>query len=414
MRPGPGRAALLALTTLLALGLWLAWLGQLGGTARMRVPSGAAPLALDSAYLWQRRWTPQVLRAIRDSRAVLGELRVLALEIDAAGVSTRIPVGLPALALSGMAIVPVVRIDGRRPPLAATELARQLQSLLAAWRAGGLAVHTIELDHDSARAGLGAYADWIRLLRTQLPADLRLDLTGLPDWLHSPELALLLTRIDGFTLQVHAVDRPEAGLFDRARALRWARQFSQAYPGRDFRIALPTYAARIRGTLYWAQPEDAEALLAALREQPVAGLTGVRWFRLPLPDATDTWSPATLAAVVGGHLRRVVLTLEARPAANGAVDVWLRNDSALDWPLPDRVQVNGDCMGDGAGGFRLDADPGAAAGLVFLAVEADRLAPARQRPLGWLRCTAPPEFVLDAPLVESPHASPAPATDRPH
>lgn len=413
MRPGQGRAALLGLTALLTIGLWLGWMGQLrpaGGPSTG--PGATTELALDSAYLWQRRWTPQVRSAIRDGGVVLRELRVLALEIDAAGVSTRIAVDLPALASSGMAIVPVVRIDGRRPPLAATELAQQLKAVLEEWRAAGLAVGSIELDHDCARSGLGAYADWIRLLRTQLPGGLGLDLTGLPDWLHSPELALLLTRIDDFTLQVHAVDRPEAGLFDRGRALRWARQFSHAHPGRDFRIALPTYAARIQGTLYWARPEDAEALLASLRGQAVAGLTGVRWFRLPVPDATDTWSLATLAAIVGGHPRHAVLTLEARPAGNGAVDVWLRNDSAFDWPVPARVRVNGDCMGDGAGGFRLNAGPGAAAGLVFLAAEADRLAPARQRPLGWLRCTALPELALDAPLVESSHASPAP--DPPH
>lgn len=407
-RPGP--AALLGLALLLALGALLAWLGRAQPPRPVPVP-GRTGLALDSAYLWQRGWTPQVLRAIDDSRGVLAELRVLALDIDAAGIATHVPVDLSALAASGLAIVPVVRIDGRRPPLAAIELAQQLEALRVAWHAAGVAVDEIELDHDSARAGLTAYADWIRLLRSQLPRDLRIAVTGLPDWLESPVLATLLARVDGFTLQVHAVDRPEAGLFDDARALRWARRFAAVHAGRRFSIALPTYAARIQGQLYWALPEDAETLLATLRAQPIPGLAGVRWFRLPLPDATDTWSPATLAAVIRGTPREGTLALQLRPVEGGALDVWLRNVSPYDLPLPRRVKVNGDCMGDGAGGFRLSADPGGAAGLVFLAQEADRLAPARERALGWLRCTARPELVPDASLAAKNASGVAPASD---
>lgn len=396
--PSPARALLWGLGACVALGCLLAWLGR-PQTASVRAVAEPS-LALDSAYVWQRRWTPEVQAALREARKTLTEVRVLALEIDASGVFTTVAVDLPTLKDSGLRIVPVVRIDGRRPPLAATELATALVALRAQWTAAGVPVDEIELDHDAARAALPAYADWLSLLRTQLPGGLRLALTGLPDWLHSPHLRTLLARIDGFTLQVHAVDRPEAGLFDAQRARAWARRFSRLHPGQGFQLALPTYAARIQGQLYWADPDAIERLLADLRAQPLSGLTGVRWFRLPLAGATDTWSPATLAALIQGRPRTGALRIEAVAAGNGALDIQLVNPGIHDWPLPRRVRVRGSCLGDATTGFALVADADNAAGLVFLSTEADRLAPARRRVLGWLRCSDRPEFSIDAQAVE--------------
>jgi hypothetical protein len=406
---GPGRALLLALCGCVALGVLLAWLGR----PQPRTPGAvAAELpALDSAYLWQRRWSPEVLAAVRGAPGVLAELRVLALEIDAAGVYTHIPVDLAELRNSRLRIVPVVRIDGRRPPLAATELASVLVDLTRQWSVAGLPVAEIELDHDCARAALEQYADWLALLRTQLPADMRLALTGLPDWLHSPHLHTLLERVDAFTLQVHAVDRPEAGLFDPGRALAWARRFNRQYPGRSFHLALPTYAARIRGRLFWADPDAVAALVGNLRSPALAGLAGVRWFRLPLPGATNTWSPATLAALIQGRPRPGALVVRQTQAENGALDIALFNPTVFDWPLPAAVRVRGSCLGDATAGFRLDADAARGEGLVFLTTEADRLAPARQRVLGWLRCTDRPEFSIDGQVVETVVEQALPASE---
>ena len=79
----------------------------------------------------------------------------------------------------------------------------------------------------AARSGLEDYRVWITRLRTQLPKSLRLSLTGLPDWLHSADLPALVATVDGFTLQLHAVDQPELGLFAPDRALAWTRAFAE-------------------------------------------------------------------------------------------------------------------------------------------------------------------------------------------
>lgn len=371
---------------LAALSLALGWLALQGRT-------GSAPLALDSAYLWQRQWSPEIAAATQAIKTIR-ELRVLALEIDAAGTIRWPERDLAALRASGRILIAVIRIDGRRPPLDAATLAAQLDRLIDAWRTAGVALEEIELDHDCARARLAEYRTWIQQLRARLVPGIRLSLTGLPDWLASTELPALVAAVDGFTLQVHAVDQPQFGVMTRDRALFAARTFA-ARVDQPFSIALPTYAARIEGRLYWSEPEQIELLLKELREHPVPGLLGVRWFRLPIAGGTDTWSAATLDAVIAGRTRQGGLQLRTRVNADGALDLSLDNPGALDWPLPARIEVRGECTGDAAAGFSLQMLPGGR-GQVFLRVEADRLAPGRLRALGWLRCKAQPEIRIHA------------------
>lgn len=344
----------------------------------------------DSVYLWQRQWTPEVRAAVLQ-QGPFHELRVLALEVGVDGQMVEPTVDLQALARSRLRVVPVVRMDGRRPPLPAAELRTRVQALRERWQASGVTTRSVELDHDSARAGLPAYRQWLAELRADWPQAPDLAITGLPDWLHSPELPALIHAVEGFTLQVHAVDRPEAGLFDAARARAWVARLDQLSP-RAYAVALPTYAAHIRGQLYWADPQAVAELLAFWRQQPPAGLRVVRFFRLPVEGDLLTWSAATLQAVATGQPHAAEPTLTLQPGPAGALDLVAQVQGPLDAWLPQAVRFGAACQGDGVAGYRFETH---ADHTRLVAMARDRLVPGRRRTLGWIRCAQPVEMHVD-------------------
>ena len=59
---------------------------------------------------------------------------------------------------------------------------RDLLRQRAAWQAKGNRVIGIQIDFDAATPKLASYADFLRGLRQQLPADCQLGITGLLDW----------------------------------------------------------------------------------------------------------------------------------------------------------------------------------------------------------------------------------------
>lgn len=349
------------------------------------------PFKRDSAYLWQRQWSAEVLAAVA-APGPIKQLRVLALEIDERGKMQRIAVDLAALAASPVRVIPVVRIDGRQPPVDAPVLRRELETLLQQWRAAGMDIAQIELDHDCARATLSGYGNWIAQLREDWKDGPAIGITGLPDWLQSRDLAFLRATVDHFTLQVHAANDPDAGLFDVQRALDWVKRLD-ALSNSPYDVALPTYGARIRGQLFWAAPEDVSVLLAHWRHEPPRQLGGVVFFRLPVVGDGNTWSAATLAAVIASEPPQPRLVLEQKLGAEGATDLLVHNPSEYDAPLPRRVLINAPCTGDGASGYDFLRE---AEHTELRALEADRLAPNRRRTLGWIRCSQPVEIRLEA------------------
>lgn len=58
----------------------------------------------------------------------------------------------------------------------------QILSALSRWRAGGANVVGIQIDFDAATRGLSDYAAFLSNLRTRLPNEARLSVTGLLDW----------------------------------------------------------------------------------------------------------------------------------------------------------------------------------------------------------------------------------------
>ena len=58
----------------------------------------------------------------------------------------------------------------------------QILTDLARWQAAGNKVAGVQIDFDAATRGLGGYAEFLRTLRSRLPSDTKLSVTGLLDW----------------------------------------------------------------------------------------------------------------------------------------------------------------------------------------------------------------------------------------
>ncbi len=280
----------------------------------------------------------------------------------------------------------------------------RLEPLLQRWRAAGVRLAGVEIDHDCATAALGDYASWLRELRSVLPADVALSITALPAWLESPKLSEVLAAADSSVLQVHAVDQPRRGLFDAERAAGWIAAWDGQ--GRPFHVALPAYGVRIAtgadgalhavdaegpvertgaaGTELRADPMAVAGLLRSLAQHPPAHLAGYLWFRLPVAGDQRSWSPATLAAVRDGAPLAANFVVQASAAANGAHDLVLRNDGNLD-AAPPSVNLPAHCrLGDALGRYRLEL---AGDGRLRLTPDSDAsLRAATRMQIGWVRC----------------------------
>ena len=62
------------------------------------------------------------------------------------------------------------------------DIARQITADLARWKKAGSRTVGVQIDFDAATRGLEGYAAFLKSLRTELPADNKLGITGLMDW----------------------------------------------------------------------------------------------------------------------------------------------------------------------------------------------------------------------------------------
>ncbi|QEY61273.1 DUF3142 domain-containing protein [Metapseudomonas lalkuanensis] len=349
-------------------------------------------------YIWQRQWRPAHAEALAASRADFTTLRVLAAQAHPGAGWSRIQVNSELLATDGRPLVAVVRLDGQLPDLDLQRTRADILALVDHWRAQGLVMQGLEIDHDCASARLPGYRDFLRDLRQALPADLELSITALPAWLDSPALADLLRQVDGSVLQVHAVSAPENGLFDLARALAWAKRWSDASE-RPFLLALPAYGiALVNGRVEsesplaiagprherQADPQQLAELLANLRRDRPEHLTGVIWFRLPLAGDRRAWRLATLQAVARGESLHADIRPEIQQSGP-LHELAVANLGNLDGPLPERIELPArSCeAADALAGYRLER---ATDRLVFTRLNEGRLAAGQRQALGWARC----------------------------
>lgn len=370
------------------------------------------PLTHD-AYIWQRQWTPALRAAVQAGAEQIRDWRVLAAQSDASGRLMVFPVDRATLASSGRPTILVVRLDGSLTQWDEAALLNQIDSLLNGW--AGVPLAGLEIDYDCATARLPAYAHFLSALKPRL-AGLPLSITALPTWLSSAGLAPLLAIPDESVLQVHAVLAPSQGLFDPQRSRQWLEAFA-AHTTKPFRVALPTYGSRVswdeNGRLVAIQSEASSLtpgsdsrelsaaplqvmqLLESLEHNPVAGLLGVVWFRLPTASDERAWSLETWRRVIQGTYREQTVTTAFEPGmVPGALDVVLRNDGEVDAQPASVVTLPDGCSAaDGINGYTLVRE----GQRVSLTHRDPRLLRAHsQRKVGWTRCAPTP---VSSPLA---------------
>jgi hypothetical protein len=370
------------------------------------------------AYIWQRQWTPALDGSIVAAQDHFLGWRILAFESGAEGELIATAPHLDVLARSARPVVLVIRLNGSRPPPSQDHLAASVSDTLRKWRAAGVVVNAVEIDHDCATSQLDRYADLLTRLRSTLPMSLELSITVLPTWIGSAALPRLLAQTDGSVLQVHSIlapslDQPERGLFNAAQARRWIDAFAAIAPG-GFRVALPAYGLRVEFddadraiAVEGEMPRDTAAnparelrvdpravsgLLRDLRRERPVRLVGVVWFRLPSTDDRRAWSLQTLHAVIRGVPLRADMQARLDADPSGARDLVLTNAGTADSPLPTEVFVQAtDCSAaDALVGFLLERQTGGWRFFRAQSVAGDDaiLRAGHRRQIGWLRCAS--------------------------
>lgn len=376
-----------------------------GGVMLACAPPPRAPLTHE-AYVWQRVWTPSLRAAMSEARASFSAYRLLALHTDRHGALQPIAVDRDAVAAAHLPVVAVARLDGSDAEVSAQTLTPMLLDVVAQWRAAGIAVDGVEIDHDCAVSKLPRYAQFLEALRGALPGDLRLSITALPAWTASADAAAVFAQADEAVLQVHAVSTPAQGLFDADRAAGWVREFA-ATQRTPFRVAVPDYGSRVsfdnndaalsvesempltapgvRVEEMRAAPADVARLLATLEASRPDHLRGVVWFRLPVPEDRRSWSLRTLQAVIARRSLVPELDVVQRRGEGGSTDLWLVNRGEIDAPAPRQILLTaGGCTAaDGAAGYTAMSGEGR---WKFLSEGKEILRAGRERPIGWVHC----------------------------
>ena len=370
------------------------------------------PLAND-AYVWQRAWTDPLLAALRQSSSSIQVWRVLAAEADGhmrdPTLLTAVRINSGVLRRLGNPVVAVIRIGGHGATLLNDKVADESAAVATKWKKEGVPIHGIEIDYDCATKRLAGYRNFLHRLRTRIPHDLRLSITALPSWIGSSELPPLLSEVDETVLQVHAVSSPGKGLFDRARAYRWAQAWSEL-SSVPFRVALPTYWSRVTwnvdgrveaiesevdrhgtgavGRELVVQPSEVAAMVMELHRAPPSHLTGIAWFRLPTSLDQRAWDSQTWHAVMQGKtLRADPPMVRFKADTSGARNVYVRNESGLDTMLPSQVSVSGTgCeFADALPPYSLEQQTNM---IRFHLRGNDLLRAGQERMIGWVRCSS--------------------------
>lgn len=386
------------------------------------------PPLTHGVYVWQRVWDARLVAAVNEARGFAGSLRVLALQIDGDRYD-QTQADWAAVRATGLPVTVVVRINGSQRPRT-DWLVDVLKQHSRMWVShdgndgthdGGMWVShdrndgthdggrfDLELDYDCGTERLAEYASLLRQIRASMTAVRTLSITALPAWRNAAALDDVLAAVDLSVLQVHAVSRPDEGLFDGARAAGWVADWANRSGAKPFLVALPAYGARLKldldGTVAAVEseqrlparsasarevrvdPREVATWLDDLRAQRYPNLAGVVWFRLPRDGDERVWATRTLRAVIAGEPLQSTVRAAASLRDNGAIDVSLHSDGSIDASSPTAVSIDGNCSaGDGVNGYRLVRD----ARWRFEPGSAESLRAGSGRLIGWLRCADP-------------------------
>lgn len=374
-----------------------------------------------AAYVWRQGWDAAAVASLDDGD-LPGEVDELIVLVGECGLGQPPRAVRPPwvrLKSTGRKVSLAVRIGTRSALGGAQEPDLQegfalLSAGIAAARAEGLEIRQAQVDFDCPERLLSAYAARLRAFKAQTP-DLAVFVTALPAWLNAPGCADLFSSSDGFTLQVHATQKPNAKdpspLFSSRLALAWIAR-AQAFR-RPFRVALPTYAyvagfarggtllgvhaegrelpaATLRTQLLPADSKEVGATLAALRSGRYPWVRGVDWFRLAFPGDRQNWTRAGLGKVLRGEALAARCLVELRPQG-ALVDLVVVNPTEQPLALPVvrvRWPTSTWLAADAAMGWEVAAATGRSQDFA-VDPRAGFLAPGERRSVGWLRLSAP-------------------------
>lgn len=357
-------------------------------------------------YVWQRVWSDSTQHSIVHLTPAAGRLRVLVAQYGGGQAPVEVDLDRPLAVLPGRSVVAAIRIDGTRLEVAPRALWNAIAAQLARLRGAGAELVALEIDHDTATAAVGDYAAWLARLRSQVPGDLPLWITALPDWRHSPDINRLLASVDRYTLQVHAVAGNGQWLMDGDLAMEWVNAFADR-SATPFFVALPTYQLRAgldgAGELRFLEsetvvparagdermlfmpPQELDEWIASLKADSPGNLLGLAWFRLPVREDRATISLATLNALIEERELHSDIELLAEPVRAGAIafDLSLLNHGPHDTAWPNEISLPSDCAGgEGANGFQIQRQP---ARLIHR--QPGLLKAGEAISSGWVRCT---------------------------
>lgn len=379
------------------------------------------------AYVWQHKWTQEMEGAIAHDtlpRQISG-LKVLVGECGLGTGPRRIRVSWEALKQSRREVTLCIRAGTEgtlkvpnEPDL--EETIKIVRHSLTECRKAGIEPRAVQIDYDCPERLLGQYAKVLGALRVTLDG-CPLEITALPSWLDAPGFAALLAAVDGWTLQVHWTETPRLNqntrLFESAKALKWTRKAGSF--GKPFRVALPTYCyvayfdkarkyvgvtaetlTAPRTAAYSltmeSDPVEIASFLEEVRSEDIETLTGVDWFRLPMPEDRLNWRMEGLAAVLEGKAGKTPPLIHT-VKAGALYDLMVVNQSPYP-SSPVKIGVlwkdNGVIAADGACGWQ----PALTKDGIEFAPDASALplAPHESRPAGWVRMReqTPPFFQI--------------------
>jgi hypothetical protein len=357
------------------------------------------PVGQAGVYVWQRHWSPALVAAVDANAGLFQNWHVLAAEISAGNQVFRTQANWAYLGAGGHGVMPVIRIDGRIDAVRSLALIALIRREVAALPEGMRG--RLEIDHDSATARLADYAGFLRVLRQTLPVE-KLSVTALPTWLHAAGFSAVADAADLLILQVHAIDDPRLGVFDKIRAARWVTSMARRTT-RPFLVSLPAYGARVvvgsggqvvavsgempaldgpGGMEVAASPKDVADFIDGVQRDPPDGLRGFVWFRLPTRDDRRAWHDATLRAVVRGEgLHPAVNILTRQGGLPGLTLLFVGNDGDIDATLPQTVRLPAGCeRADGLGMYRRDG------AVLRVRGSAGEIGPHSEAIAGWTRC----------------------------
>ncbi len=370
-----------------------ALLGPAAGCAP-EVPGPPAEALRERAFVWQRRWTPEVQAAVAGAADWDG-LVVLVAEMDADGevhgTEALGPAAASALAAGGAPVSLAVRVGGL-PADGGARLLRLAAAAVAEARANGLAPASLHLDLDAPTARLGELVPLVAALKDRV-APLPVEVLSLPDWARAPELAALSAAADTLIVQVHGLEREHADappvVFDPALAARAAEAYAQL--GRPFEVALPAHRWTLAAGEGWARAQaDPAALAAQLQawsaDRP-AGLGGLCWFRLPVAGDRGTWPDAALDRLRAGEVPQGAVAVQLVDEGAAGLLLVAQGEGDLPAPLPElRVSGPGLRPGDAWRGGRWSVD---GEGIRWSPLVGDELWPGETARLGWVHAAGP-------------------------